>query len=304
MVKIAKKTFIYKVFKFNNYTKATTTILLKNQILKVFILSPGYISGLTQTDGSFFCSIVISPKHRFGLQFRPKFTITADLNSKYVLDSIKSYFNCGNVTINTKNFTAEFEVVRIEELYNIIIPHFISYPVFCAKLHAFNLFKEIVTALYHKDKRTLEGRRELLKLALSMNATTNRKEDRIEILFSLLNVTDNKDKELLLNNINEVSSPLSDDFISGVIDGDGSFYISFNKDGKIKTSFNITNDKASKPLLESIQKHFKNIGSIHEGTKNELVYTVTGINQINDILIPFIDKNPVFSEPGGESFTF
>lgn len=260
-------------------------------------MSSGYISGLTQTDGSFFCSIVISPNHRFGLQFRPKFTITTDLNSKYVLDSIKTYLNCGNVTINNKNFTAEFEVVKIIELYNIIIPHFINYPVFCAKLHAFNLFKEIVTALFNKDKRTIEGRRELLKLALSMNVTTNRKEERIEKLFSLLNVTDNKDKELIFHqNTSEVSSPLSDDFISGVIDGDGSFYISFQKDGKIKTGFNITNDKASKPLLESIQKQFKNIGSIHEGSKNELVYTVTGINQINDILIPFMDNNPIFSE--------
>ena len=57
--------------------------------IKQFTMSYGYISGLTQTDGSFFCSIILSPKHRFGLQFRPKFTITADLDSKHVLDSIK-----------------------------------------------------------------------------------------------------------------------------------------------------------------------------------------------------------------------
>lgn len=74
---------------------------------KNFIMSPGYISGLTQTDGSFFCSVIISPKHRFGLQFKPKFTITADLDSKYVLDNIKLFFNCGNVTVNNKNHTAE-----------------------------------------------------------------------------------------------------------------------------------------------------------------------------------------------------
>ena len=40
----------------------------------------------------------------------------------------------------------------------------------------------------------------------------------------------------------------------------------------------------------------KGIGSIKEGSKNELVYTVTGINQITEVLIPFIDKNPLFSE--------
>jgi len=94
-------------------------------------LSPGYISGLTQTDGSFFCSMILSPKHRFGIQFRPKFTITADLDSKYVLNSIQSFWNCGKVIINKKKkHTAELVVTKIEELKEIIIPHFKKYPVF------------------------------------------------------------------------------------------------------------------------------------------------------------------------------
>lgn len=219
-----------------------------------FVMTPGYVSGLTQTDGSFFCSIIISQKHRFGLQFRPKFTITADLDSKYVLDNIKLFFNCGKVTINNKNHTAEFEVVRIEELQNIIIPHFLKFPVFCAKLHAFNLFEKIVNALYNKDKRTIEGRIELLRFALSMNISSNRTDERIDYLFSLLGVEDDKEKVLLNNNITQVTSPLSNDFISGVIDGDGSFFISFLKSGQVKTGFNITNDKASRPLLDSIKK--------------------------------------------------
>ena len=74
------------------------------------------------------------------------------------------------------------------------------------------------------------------------------------------------------------------------------FFISFLNNGEIKTGFNITSDKASKSLLESIKKQLKNIGSIHEGSKNELVYTVNGLNQINDVLIPFMDNNPIFSE--------
>jgi len=76
--------------------------LNQNKDTNFFKLSPGYISGLTQTDGSFFCSMILSPKHRFGIQFRPKFTITADLDSKYVLNSIQSFLNCGKVNINKK----------------------------------------------------------------------------------------------------------------------------------------------------------------------------------------------------------
>ncbi len=217
-----------------------------------------------------------------------------------MLDSIQSYFNCGKIIINNKNHTAEFVVEKLEELELIIIPHFEldKYPLFCAKLHAFNLFKEIVNALFKKDKRTIEGRRELLKYSLSMNVTTNRKIERINTLYALLGIEGAKEyeKELIKNNINSINTPISSDFISGFIDGDGSFFISFQKDTKIKIGFNITNDRDSKPLLEGIKNKFNNIGTIIEGTKKELVYVVNGLNQINDNLIPFMDENPIFSE--------
>jgi hypothetical protein len=216
---------------------------------KSFLMTPGYITGLVQADGSFFCSITLSTKHRFGMQFRPKFTITADLNSKYVLESILKYFGCGLITINVKNFTAEYEITKIKDIYNIIIPHFKNYPVFCAKLHAFNLFSKIVSILFNKEKRTVEGRIELLKMALSINSTTNRKEDRIYFLFSLLDIFESKDKKLIKNTITSIDTKLSNDTISGIIDGYGSFYISFNSDGKIKPGFSITNDIFSRPLL-------------------------------------------------------
>ena len=257
-------------------------------------ITPGYISGLTQTDGSFFCSISLSSKHLFGIQFRPKFTLTADLDSKYVLDSIAQYFGCGKVNTNLKTHSAEFIVEKIDDLQNIIIPHFLNYPVFCAKLHAFKLFSQIVSALNTKDNRTMEGRIELLKMALSMNITTNRSKDRIDLLFSLLG--DTKDIEFIENTITNITSPITDNNIAGIIDGDCSFYVSFNKNGSIKTGFSITGDKDSRPLLEGIQDKFKGIGSIKEGSKNELVYTITGLNQIIEVLIPFIDNNPLFSE--------
>ena len=212
------------------------------------------------------------------------------------MDNIQQYFNCGKVNINFQNYTAEFLVDRLEDLKTKIVPHFQNYPVFCAKLHAFNLFKEIVIALSNKDKRTIEGRRELLKMALSMNSTTNRKEDRINHLFSLLDVVDSKEKLLFPNKNINITTPVTPDNISGIIDGDGSFYVSFQADGQIKTGFNITTDKASKALLNNIQTELKGIGTILEGTKNELVFTVTGLNQITEVLIPFVDLHPLFSE--------
>ena len=93
------------------------------------------------------------------------------------------------------------------------------------------MFSLIVSALSSKDNRTLEGRIELLKLALSMNITTNRSKDRVDLLFSLLGVSDTKDIEFIENTITELTSPITDDNLAGIIDGDGSFYVSFNKNG-------------------------------------------------------------------------
>jgi hypothetical protein len=160
--------------------------------------------------------------------------------------------------------------------------------------------------LKNKSHTELENRVDLLKMALSMNITNNRKEERIDHLFSLFNIKDEKDKKLLNYNPSPTSkgsdpdgsrcTGLNDQFIAGTIDGDGSFFVSFNKNGNIKVGFKLTTDKFSKPLLTSIKSFLSNIGSISEGSKDELVYSVTGFNQILNVLIPFVESNPLFSE--------
>lgn len=260
-------------------------------------ITPNYITGLAQTDGSFCCSLKKSKSDRFGIQFVPEFNICSEISSKHVLDEIQLFFGCGRVTINIKNNSASFVVTKISDLYNIIIPHFLNYPVFCAKLHAFKLFHKIVNALFNKNMKTLEERRELLRMALSMNSTTNRNQDRIDSLWANLDIIETKDKYLINNNITTIDSIITDEFISGVIDGDGSFYISFEKNGSIIPYFTITNDLFSMPLLEKIKERFKDTGSISKITgKNALRYKIMSLKQIIEIIIPFMELNPLFSE--------
>jgi hypothetical protein len=65
----------------------------------------------------------------------------------------------GSVIINKKNHTAEYLVDKLSDLYETIIPHFNKNPVFCAKLHAFVLFSNIVEKMIRKINKDLEGRR-------------------------------------------------------------------------------------------------------------------------------------------------
>lgn len=96
---------------------------------------------------------------------------------------------------------------------------------FCAKLHAFNLLKKIIVGLSLNKHKTEEGKIEMIRLALSMNIGTTRKPERIKTIYSALGIT--KELYLVPNTINSVETPLTDDVIAGIIDGDGSFWVSF-----------------------------------------------------------------------------
>lgn len=265
-----------------------------NQIKNKFILSPGYITGLTQTDGSFSCGISIINKRL--LNFRPVYQITVDLTSKHVLDSIISYFGCGKITIEISRHTATYQVTKITDLLNIIIPHFNEHPLFCAKLHAFNLFKLIIENLNNNIHKGIEGKKKIVKMALSMNKVTNRTPERINEIYSILGILNGENLPLINNDIKKINTPITNDNIAGIIDGDGSFWVSFSEKAEIKPGFSITTDTETIPLLEEIKILFNNVGSIQRKKSTYSSYFVHGLRQIINIIIPFMDKNPLLSE--------
>lgn len=271
-------------------------------------ITPDYISGLTQTDGSFSCSLKSSKSCRFGIQFSPEFNISAEIGSKHVLELIQKYFGCGIIYTNPKTNSALFVVTKLSDIYTIILPHFIKYPVYCAKLHAFKLFTKIVSALYNKEMKSLEERRELLRMALSMNPFSNRKSERINLLWSHLSIYEDKDKYLInleLPNPDQLEIKISDQWITGAIDGDGSFYVSFGSNGSIIPTFTFTNDTYSFPLINSIKNRLNGIGSISKvKDKNAIRYKITSLKDMITHLIPMIDNSPLISERADYYYIF
>lgn len=235
---------------------------------KPFTLTPGYISGLTQADGSFSCTISLLKNGL--ISFIPVFDITADLDSKHVLYAIQAYFGCGIVKINPAiNHSASFQVTKKMDLINIIIPHFLKHPVFCSKLHAFNLFHAIVVELLAREKGSgNEGKLEIVRKVLSMNEFTSRKPERIAKILAALGLINDESLDLIKNKNTSIETIITFDFIAGMIDGDGSFFVSFEKSGRIRTGFGLTCDTASLPLLNAIREMFKNVGSIQKKNAN------------------------------------
>jgi hypothetical protein len=131
-----------------------------NQITKVNLpLEPNYISGLTQADGSFFCTISKRKKvdGSLYLNFRPTFEITLDFDSKSTLEKIKIYFSCGFIVKPSGGrFVSAFKVSNLDDIINIIIPHFLKYPVLFDKLHAFRILVDICNHLLDIKKNNFK----------------------------------------------------------------------------------------------------------------------------------------------------
>jgi len=229
--------------------------MMKNENIKI---NPNYISGLVQSDGSFFDSIS-------------------------VLEKIRIYFNCGYISTNKKNNSAEFVVSSIKDLKYLIIPHFYNYPLHLSKQSSFIILENIINILNekaHYDKNIFAN---VIKLAFSMNEVNNRTMDQQNKLLEFIGINNSVEQPIKPEIINHT---LNEEFLIGFIDGDSSFHISFKKNKKLQLGFHITQHNNSIELLKKVNI-LLGCGTIKEKSITEIRYQ---FEHINTILIPFINK--------------
>ena len=116
-------------------------------------LNPSWVTGFTDAEGCF--SVILSKRSNLKWRIMVSFEINLHIKDIDVLHLIKTYFGVGLITYRASRSTCVYRVTKIEDLINVIIPHFLNFPVYCDKLHAFNLLYKIVNALFNKEKRTI-----------------------------------------------------------------------------------------------------------------------------------------------------
>jgi len=263
---------------------------------KLYNLHPDWISGFTQADGCFN----ISFKNTKGFLPRARFIISQHIKDEKLILSIKYYFNCGIIIKSRKQI--QFIVNSIDDLFNIILPHFNKYPLKSGKYISYKLFEEIIILMKNKEHLNNIGLKKIIKLAYNMNPLGIRKIS-IEELLSKLNLTK---ADLYIDNINNYYlyhiDNLSPWFIGGLIQGDGYFNISFKNTGICYIRLIIVQDIYSKDLLYELLKYFSS-GTIIDCKVNMYKYTNMNSNNIDNYIIPilsldnilFLDKKKQFN---------
>jgi len=123
-------------------------------MIKKFYITPDWLSGFTQSDGSFVINYS-TIKNGIPVRPTPVFNLTQSMLDYELFIEIQKYLGIGKVYNNRQNVT--FVVRSIDEIVEVLLPLFDKHPLRGSKLEAYNVFKAVVLMI--KDKKTFNIRR-------------------------------------------------------------------------------------------------------------------------------------------------
>jgi len=193
---------------------------------------------------------------------------------------IQSFFGgIGTITINPKKRSARYSVVGINDINNFIVTHFENYPLQSVKKIDFDLWKECVNLIINKKDKTQEGLEQIVAIKSKMNLGLS---NLLKKEFPNINCLDRQ--TYLTNN-----DRLDPDWVSGFIEGDGSFYIYIRtKTNHVNAALSIGLNIREKPLLIKIQDFFWGMGNVYIYNSRSVVeWKVVKLSQLTSIASHF-----------------
>ena len=88
---------------------------------------------------------------------------------------MQRHFNCGSIRPDRSDRTLKYEVRRLDDLIERIIPFFEANPLLSSKQRDFERFATVCRLVRTGAHRTDSGLREIVDLAMAMNASGKRK---------------------------------------------------------------------------------------------------------------------------------
>ncbi len=146
------------------------------------MIDPQYISGYVDGEGSFLISFSPRKKFKTGLEVRPSFSVSQGKDRSQVLRAIKNYFNCGSIRFNSYDGTEKYEVRRLEDIKQKIIPHFKRYKLLSSKQKDFLKFCEVCEMMIRKEHLNKKFLIKLINISCEINACEARRYNKENLL--------------------------------------------------------------------------------------------------------------------------
>jgi len=140
------------------------------------MLSPDYIVGLTDGEGSFTAFVRPPRKEHGSKSYRVacRYYIKLRDDDKPLLEKVKKFFGIGTVFFQydkrpNHHHGYRFEIGRTDNLADIVIPFFEKHRLQSKKIVDFNLFAKIVKAVQNQEHKTKRGLKRIKKWKSKMH---------------------------------------------------------------------------------------------------------------------------------------
>ena len=264
------------------------------------IFDPWWLAGFTSGEGCFYIKISKSKTHKLGLVVQLIFKIAQHSKDEQLIKYLITYLGCGIYVTRSKDKNVQvndYVVTRLSDIINIVIPFFDKYKIVGVKSLDFADLKK-VAELMHQNEAHLnpEGLKKICQIKSRMNdGRCKISNDSILRSASLIQSLNNKiyysttttnlfNKKNLNNNIS------FNEWLSGLIDGDGHFQLTKKGFANLKIILHI-NDKK---VLYVIKHKFG--GSVKEiSNSNALKYKLQNSKGLIDLInsVNGLIRNPV-----------
>jgi hypothetical protein len=131
-------------------------------------LSPEWVVGFVDGEGCFYVGINRQPTMKVGWQVLPEFRVVQHRRDVALLEQLRAFFGCGQVTVNNGD-GMELRIRGVKELSERVVPFFRSQPLRTVKRSSFECFAEVIAMMQRGDHLTMGGLARIRELAGQMN---------------------------------------------------------------------------------------------------------------------------------------
>ena len=252
-------------------------------------VTPWFLTGFADGEGSFMIKTRKSSKYRLGWTVEPVFQIKLHGRDKELLISLQIYLGgAGTITRGGKD-SAVYMVRSLKQISNVIIPHFDKYPLITQKLGDYLIFKEVIGIIQRKEHLTREGLDKVIALKANLNLGLS---DELKAAFP--NIIPVK-RPLTINQV--VPDP---NWVAGFTSGEGCFYVvikksnTHNLEAQVSLRFSISQHSRDEVLMRSLVNYF-GIGRYVPASSNKDLgnFEVIKLSDNMDKIIPFFVRYPI-----------
>ena len=212
-----------------------------------------WITGLCDRSACFKLTITLRSTGRWVIH--PEFVIYVK-KARYenILKIVKDYFG-GIGTIYYQNNSAGYRVGSVKDIVNVIIPHFVNYPLLSTKISTFTLWSKAIYLMYNGEHKQDSGRHEIYSIHAAINQGPSKSFKT--------HFPNWKPAKLPSYSLNISPEELSNWWVSGYFSMYCNFNVDLNPHGlknsyyyRVVPSFNFSRNIVELPLLTLLASYF------------------------------------------------